>query len=302
MNRDVMTISRLIEETQHRLTRGKVVSGPAEARILVAEAFRESLGHPLPLPDLTLKSGDAVPTGAVEKVRDQVIRRVGGEPLQYLIGWQVFLGHEYRVGPGVLVPRPETEGLVDCAMKSLAQSASPPRSGIEIGVGSGVISIELLKHFPELRMRASDASPQALEYAKINAHALLGSDAARLELLKADAKEIWPAFVAGKVDFIISNPPYLGGEDECSKDVIRHEPQMALFPNRTVGGDADRFYREIALRAAERLNPEGFVFLEIPHTRVASITAFFAPKVWKTEIISDLSQRPRILKAQLWTG
>lgn len=241
-----------------------------------------------------------IPNSVADNIVSMAHKRASGIPLQYLTGVQTFLNHEYSVGTGVLIPRPETEVLVTQAIKILSQNSKFQSGengiGIEIGIGSGILSIELLSRFSSLKMLASDVSEAALTLAKQNALKILGPECSeRLELLRADgATDPFRIFEGRSADFIISNPPYLTSDDSIEEEVLTHEPATALFaPN----GDPLYFYREIAQKGQAYLKEGGFVFLELPHERSEDIFDLFNRGPWRAEIFPDLTGRPRVLVA-----
>jgi release factor glutamine methyltransferase len=277
-----------------------------KARELLEES-RASVGHeadwilchalgsmPLRRSELGLRLDEEVASGVIALTRAQVQRRVSGEPLQYILGTQSFLGHEYRVGPGVLVPRPETEFVWTESVRVL--KGMRPQLGYEVGLGSGVLSIELLREFPELRMEATEFLPQARAICEENAATHLGPDGrSRLRVFEPrDALDVCGAFT-GRADFLISNPPYLEESDEISTEVLRHEPRAALIP---ANGDPLHFYRAFAENAPRLLNPRGAMFLEIAHERADEIAQLFLDRFGHVECLSDLTGRPRLLIAQ----
>ena len=249
---------------------------------------------PLRRSELGLRLDEEVASDLIVRTRAQVQRRVAGEPLQYILGTQSFLGHEYRVGPGVLVPRPETEFVLTESVRVL--KGMRPQLGFEVGLGSGVLSIELLREFPDLRMQATEFLPAARGICEENAAVHLGlAWRSRLLILEPrDALDVCGAFEA-RADFLISNPPYLMEGDEISADVLRHEPRAALIPEN---GDPLHFYRAFAENAPRLLNPGGAMFLEIAHERADEIAQLFLDSFGHVECLSDFTGRPRLLIAQ----
>ena len=233
--------------------------------------------------------------------------RLSGMTLQYLTGKAYFYHHEYQVGPGVLVPRPETEILVECAEKKLKHlwSLEPPvlRVGMEIGLGSGMISIELVCQFPLLIMYGSELSSDAIKWAEINRQTILAApqDSNRLVVLQAENPghvfepfETQAALRLPAVDFLISNPPYLSRQDEISEDVLAHEPSCALFAQN----ENPSFFYEVIARDADRyLKPRGQIFVEIAHERQENVQKCFEHHGWNVKTFLDLTGRARVLTA-----
>lgn len=279
-----------------------------EAEQLVIGAFRHATGRGRTFGrnDLYVRVMEAFPKEAGEKLVVMANRRAHGEPLQYLLGYQYFLNHEYEVDSSVLIPRPETEILVYETMQTFKRKIEQPVSGIEIGVGSGCISIELLKLFPSLFMAGTEVSVGAIAVANRNAERILGKDSQRLRIFLSESRdEVFEPLEDGElakvvkvpVDFIVSNPPYLSSKEEVDTDVANHEPRTALFAPE---GDPLYFYRKIVEGAEAFLRPHGFLFFECPHERIDPIARLFG-KDWRVDQFKDLTDRPRVIRAE-WKG
>ncbi len=302
---DALKMSAAILGTSPRIVeRGAVET---ESEQLVIGAFRKATGRGRTFGrnDLYVRVMDFFPEEAGKLLVVMANRRAHGEPLQYLLGYQYFLNHEYEVNPSTLIPRPETEILVYEATQTFKRQIQQPKLGIEIGVGSGCVSIELLKLFPTLLMIGTDAVEGALELSARNAEKILGADYGdRLDLRRATAgTDIYEPLEdaswlrGGRADFIISNPPYLASPAEADDDVLQHEPKSALFAPE---GDPLYFYRKIIEGAEAYLRPSGYVFLECPHERIDRIGSLFGAN-WKVDGYRDLTDRPRVLRAE-WKG
>jgi release factor glutamine methyltransferase len=278
-----------------------------ESEQLVIGAYRRSSGRGRTFGrnDLYVRVMDPFPKEAGELLVAMSNRRARGEPLQYLLGYQYFLNHEYEVEPSVLIPRPETEILVYEVVQTFKRLFEQPRLGIEIGIGSGCISIELLKLFPTLTMIGTDASPEAAGVAAKNATKILGAkydEQFDIRLTGTPQEVLEPVEDApwlrgGRADFIVSNPPYVVGPAEVDADVLAHEPKEALF---APDGDPLYFYRKIIDGAEAFLKPSGYVFFECPHERIDRIGGLFGAH-WKVDGFRDLNDRPRVLRAE-WKG
>jgi release factor glutamine methyltransferase len=187
-----------------------------------------------------------------------VERRAAGEPLAYLVGEAEFRGRVFQVSPAVLIPRPDTEVLVELALKRLPGSAQP--RVLDLGTGSGIVAISLALEWPAARVVAVDLSAAALQVAANNA-ARLG---ARVDFRAGD----WYQPVAGEqFDLIVANPPYIAaGDPHLDGDGLPHEPQSAL----TDGGDGLACIRHIVAAAAAHLQPGGWLLLEHGHDQGAA--------------------------------
>ena len=184
-------------------------------------------------------------------LRDLVKRRSEGEPLQHLLGTVEFCGHVFLCDKRAMVPRPETEELVEL-LKSEIQD--PKSQIVDVGTGSGVIALSLAAEFPEARILAVDVSDDALALAQENAIRLDLSD--RVQFLKNRLLET----IAGRFDLIVANLPYISTQDRrtLSREVLR-DPEVALF----AGARGDELVRELINQAPTRLGPGGTLALEI---------------------------------------
>jgi len=279
-----------------------------EARYFLEAAYGAAVGEGRSISAVANRSMLSDKEAAsVLQVLDQLLERRGqGEPLQHILGRWGFYQNEYEVSPAVLIPRPETEVLVHEVIQILP--SQKPLQGAEIGLGSGVISIELLDARPELLMTATEVSADAVRVAQRNASAILKSGVdqgtKRLSIHLVDASqspcsELERALGSLSIDFLVSNPPYLDGTQgsmEVEDDVRRSEPHTALF---APVHDLNYFYRDIATRAYRLLKPDGFVAVEIPHERAEPIESLFRTAGYQTRVESDLTGRPRVLIAKL---
>ncbi|MEZ5306192.1 MAG: peptide chain release factor N(5)-glutamine methyltransferase [Pyrinomonadaceae bacterium] len=217
-------------------------------------------------------------------------RRLAKEPIQYILGKQEFYGLEFVVRPGVLIPRPETEILVEHALRSIAPFEAP--RGFEIGIGSGCISVALLRQYEDLRMRATDISLDAIAIARENIEKHGVAD--RIELSRGDL--FGDLQKDERFDLIVSNPPYIGSEEFSGLEaqVRQFEPKTALTD------DADGFsvIERIATESGKHLKEGGRIFVEIGFGQSERAMEIFAKNGWKDiEIIPDLAGIPRILRA-----
>jgi release factor glutamine methyltransferase len=299
---EALRVSRQILSSDHDLIRKNAVD--AESELIVIGAHRSATGETLSRSELYFRINDRLPEKSAEKVLLFAGMRAQGNLLQHILGWTVFLGHEYTVTPDVLIPRPETEILVSEALAVL--NTNSPRLGLEIGLGSGIISIELLSAIPSLSMIASEISQAARVIGNENAKRILGKDCTRLRVIEPESAScVTEPFVNEgiKADFLISNPPYLdpSTDKEVEADVRQYEPSLALFPAAPPGGDFDPlyFYRRIALHSPAILRPGGHAFLEIAAERSRETRAIFDENRWSTSLIRDLTGKERVLIAQL---
>jgi len=229
-------------------------------------------------------------------------RRAQGEPTQHLTGKQEFWGLEFEVTPDVLIPRPETEHLIEVALDRLAvralRAGRPPNlSGdgltiADIGTGSGCIAAALAKELPSAIIYASDTSKPALEVARRNA-ARLGF-AHRIRFLES---HLFDAFLPLKFDLIVSNPPYIGRRDASSlpREVREHEPASALYG----GEEGYELYGALVSQARSFLKSGGLLVLELGHDSLTAVQPLLETPQWTDiGVTNDLAGIPRVLSAE----
>ena len=214
-------------------------------------------------------------------------QRAQGVPSQYITGHQEFWGMDLIVTAAVLIPRPETEHLIEVLLP-LAKTVEHPKI-VDVGTGSGCIALTLAKELPGSQIHASDISPEALEIARANAarHRL----ESRIEFHKADLLE----GIAGEFDFVVSNPPYVGESeaDTVQLEVRKFEPRSAVFAG-TIGAEV---IARLIPQAKGKLRPGGWLILEISGTIAEEVKRLLAG--WDgVEIKNDLQNIPRVAIAR----
>ena len=252
---------------------------------------------------------EIVPGDSAAKYFALLERRAAGEPTQHLTGKQEFWGLELEVTPDVLIPRPETEHLIEVALDRLAvreiRAGRPPRLAgenvtlVDMGTGSGCIAIALAKELPAATIFATDISPDALAVAKRNA-ARLGF-ANRIHFVQSNLFEAFSPLAAShsplSFDLVISNPPYVSRRDAASLSVeVRdHEPALALF-----GGEAGfEFYGQLVAQADHHVRPAGLLVLELGYDSLPAVRPLLDDSVWtNVGVTTDLAGIPRVLSAE----
>lgn len=240
------------------------------------------------------QSADLPFDAAQEQILESVIQRlVNGEPIQYIAGHAWFYGLKFKVTPDVLIPRPETEELVEWIVADHRKSYAEEIRILDIGTGSGCIAITLARQLGHrANVTAMDISSKALEIALQNASANdVRVKTVQRDLLKKGLEGLGP------FDIIVSNPPYvsreLAGQDIMYK--LKYEPELALYPE---GPDPDVFYKLICQQAGAVLRPGGHCYLELNEFRAHEIEGYFVRRGWENvEGRIDLQGMPRMLKA-----
>lgn len=223
-----------------------------------------------------------------DRLMSLVARRVAGEPLQYLTGLAGFRRLELKIGPGALVPRPETESLAGRAIEVIPQRGTV----VDVGTGAGPIALSIAHERPDVRVIGTEISDEALEWARKNRDDL-GLD---VELILCDLFEGLPNDLRREVDVVISNPPYISENERSSlpTEVADHEPDVALFAAR----DGLEIFERIAFGAKGWLKPGGVLLSEIGDRQGETVTRLLSHLGYeKPTIRDDLVGRPRIAEA-----
>jgi release factor glutamine methyltransferase len=278
------TISETLKEASERLRAASAPNDLLDAQTLLAEAIGKDRTY------LIINFNEQLPEDLLEKFRAMVERRAAGEPLQYITGHQEFFGLDFEVTPDVLIPRPETELIVEETIRIVQQDRIARPVIVDVGAGSGVIAVALARELGDARVIASDISEAALRVAHRNAarHGLETRVAfVASDLLDAFAEE-------GYANFILSNPPYVSEEEMASlqREVRDWEPRMAL----TDSNDGLSLYRRLLKEAPSRLKPGGHLICEMGYTQSGKISAMIDRGVWDSaRLLDDLQGIPRTI-------
>ena len=257
-------------------------------RILLEDHFNIDLKRQLMEPNLRL---DEMQHYQLEQA---IKRLLNGEPVQYVTGMARFCDLLIKVSPAVLIPRPETEELVQRICDSLPKEK--PMRIWDIGTGSGCIAIALAKHFVNAEVIAFDVSEAALQIAKENVE----SNGAKVTFVQDDVLNPTSAYFTQPVDLVVSNPPYVCDSERATMEanVLDWEPETALF---VPDDDPLRFYRQIFALAKKQLNPQGQVWLEINERMGEEILSLCHEMGFpKAEILKDFAGKLRFVKS--WTS
>lgn len=231
-----------------------------------------------------------------------VARRAAGEPTQYITSTQEFWGLVFHVEPGVLIPRPETEHVIEVTLERIgsARDASPGvRRIADVGTGSGCLAVALAREFPQATVCATDISARALAIAQQNAQRHGVSE--RIRFTEASLLEPFlPASSHARAvpfDLIVSNPPYIARNAVTTllREVREHEPPEALF----AGPRGDELYAPLIAQAAALLAPGGLAVLEMGHDSLPHIQPLFDGAAWcDVRVTHDLAGIPRVISAE----
>jgi release factor glutamine methyltransferase len=273
-----LSIQNLLAAAADRLARAGADSPKLCARILLATAMgvaREEL----------IVAEREPTTEESARFEAMVARRAAREPLAYVTGTREFWSLDFQVGPGVLVPRPETETLIEAALKTLPDRNAPLRIA-DFGSGSGALLIAALKEFPRARGQGFERSPKAFAYAKANLerHNL----AVRADLVAGD----WSEAAENGFDVIFCNPPYIPGAE-----IEQLEPEVRLFePRGALDGGPDGLdaYRSLSRLLPRALSPGGLAFVELGQGQELQVKPLIQ-KLIVLHVAPDLAGIPRVL-------
>ena len=274
-----MTIREALREATARLERAGVPDADVDASYLLASVLKEDT--------LAMRiNGHRALTEEQQATFDTLCgRRMAREPLQYILGETEFMGLTFHVEPGVLIPRADTEILVEKALELM----QPGARVLDIGTGSGAIAVSLAKLGKNARVTAVDVSGKALEIARKNAE----SNGADVEFVKSDC---FSALQGRKYDMIVSNPPYISDEEMRGlMPEVRQEPELALFG----GEDGLDFYRRISREVPGYLNAGGFLLFEIGWLQKDAVSKLVQASVGEPFALRDYGQNWRVVGAQL---
>ena len=286
-----MQVKEILQKTTDFFRNKGFESPRLETELLISSALRWErmrlyLNHEYPLTE-----------PEVVACREFVKRRATGEPVAYIIGSKGFYKHSFKVTPAVLIPRPETETMVDEAIM-WAQKHAPEARVADLGTGSGCIGISLLAAIPEAKLFAVDISEDALKVAELNAGEIGVLD--RATYLAKDAALVQASdlkmTIGGLADLVLANPPYIAEDDPDVQDSVRKfEPMLALFAD----DNGFAHIKSWCMTAARIARPGAFVMFEIGHEQGARAAKIFEAtgEYENISIVKDLAGLERFIRA-----
>jgi release factor glutamine methyltransferase len=287
-DQDVWTIQRILLWSTDFLKDRHITDSPRlDAEILLA--------HALKLKRIQLYTLFDKPVSALERepFKAALKRRIAGEPVAYITGERDFMSMTFNVSPEVLIPRPDTEILVEAATEKLKPRQTEELQILDIGTGSGCIAISVAKKFPVATMTAWDVSEPALAVARENAARLEASNVT-FACRDALSPESWDG---AAYDVILANPPYIAMAEApaLASSVRDHEPSLALF----AADDGLAFYQMFARHAKDALKPGGFLAMEIGYQQAYAVCGLLAAHGWQNiEVRKDYGKNDRVVIAE----
>jgi len=284
-NNNIWTVLKILNTTTHFFKNHNFENPRLNAEMLLSHILNTDRI------ELYLQFDRILTSGEINQFRELIRRRTAHEPLQYLIGKTEFMGLTLNVSPAVLIPRPETEFLVERTLRLREKFSSKGCWIWDIGTGSGCIAISLAHHWPECHLLATDVSKEALEIAIKNAE--INNTISKIDFLQHDIL-CDESPIKNTIDIIISNPPYISLEEYKNLDpeIRQFEPEIAL----TDFGSGTIFYHKILSMIAKNLNCK-FILLELSGTCIDEVMKI----PWqygfdKIAVFKDYNNLPRVLE------
>jgi len=286
----IVTIIEAINNAANLLSTAGITNARFDAEVLLAHFIRKDRAWLITHRDDTLNDEDR------RDFDEAIQRRTRRKPLQYIIGNQEFWGLEFRVTPDVLIPRPETEFIIEATL-AIMQKRNQPARIIDLCTGSGCIAVSLAKELTSAHVIATDASKKALAVARENARNHGVTD--RIRYLEGDLFEpLEELDIRGQIDIIVTNPPYVRSGDltALQPEVRDHEPALALF----AGSEGTEIAAKIISNAPEYLKKNGALIMEMGLGQAEALKLMFEAtnEYAKPEILKDLAGIDRVIVAK----
>jgi len=272
-------IKKAVELGVKRLKEAKIKTPVTDTHLILSKVLE------IPRWRLIVEKENEIPEEKRKEFFSLIEKRAHRYPLGYILGEKEFFNVRLKVEEGVLIPRPETELLVEEVLKRIPENEK--RTGLEIGLGSGAVSIALLKNRPFLVMYGVDVSDKALKLSFVNAK--INNVLDRFIIIKSDLFENLPQI---KFDFIVSNPPYISEEEyRYLEEEVKKEPYEALV----AGKEGTEFYEKIVERGKRYLKKDGFFAFEIGYKQGEAVKKILESEGFRVKIIKDLQGLDRVV-------
>ncbi|MEJ2009776.1 MAG: peptide chain release factor N(5)-glutamine methyltransferase [Acidobacteriota bacterium] len=287
-----MRLRATLQAGLKRLQEHDVPSADLAAELLLMHVLQQDRAY------LFTHSDQDLTAAQVERYFELIAERSTGKPTQYITGHQEFWGLDFEVTPAVLIPRPETEHIIEAVLDLIGRqglSKEEPFRIADVGTGSGCIPVALAKELPRSKLFATDISPEALEVAALNAQRHEVKE--RIEFVESDLlAELLNPELLGTFDFVVSNPPYVGHDElaDVQREVREFEPRLAW-------GDLARgeeIYARLFPQAQWLLKPGGSVVVEIGYNKKDAVLRLLGQGWRQQEVRPDLAGIPRVISAR----
>lgn len=281
-----MNIKELLKRSDQFLAAQGIKSSRLDAEVLMADLLDMERINLYVKYDYPLKSRE------VDRYREMIKKRAQRIPVAYIIGKKEFMSLEFKVEPGVLIPRPDTENLVETVIDYCRKQKLQSPQIIDLCTGSGAIAVSLAHYLKEAKVVGTDISAKALKIASHNVEKHDLKD--RMSILKSDLLEEFIKREIKGIDILVSNPPYIAqSEMETLAPEVKKEPKKALV----AGEDGLDFYRRLIPEAEKVLKAGAKLFLEIGYQQAESVKKLFGPNWSEIEVKKDYSENDRIISA-----
>ena len=281
-----MLLRDLLEHAASKFDEVGIESASADAELLAAHVLGLTRGAV----QVAMLSSTEISETQAEQLNHLIARRINREPLQHITGTAFFRNLELTVGPGVFVPRPETEVVVQLAIDALRADATPEPIAIDLGTGSGAIALAMATEVPNAKVFAVEISPAAMNFTRANFERL----APHATLVQADLAEAFPE-LNSKATVVISNPPYIpNAAIPRDIEVNKHDPKLALY-----GGETGMDVISVVSKTAQRLlHDGGFLVVEHADSQAQQVTELLLADGWRqVRSHQDLTGRDRMVTA-----
>lgn len=290
-----MKLKEILDKTTAFFKDKKIDTPRLDAELLLAHGLK------LERIQLYLRFDRPMKDEELAVLRELVRRRAAGEPVAYVLGYRDFFGHRFEVNSNVLIPRPETEHIIEDVL-AWAQDKDQPWGFVDLGCGSGCIGLSLLKEYPQAKLIAVDLSAGAVETAKRNAEALGVAD--RVQFVNCDAGDVDAVMSAYKdfagkaqIDVLVSNPPYIAQNDpQVEENVKKYEPNSALYAEE----DGLALLKAWSAAFAPYLRKPGLMLMEMGMSQGAAMKqSYDSLKIFnEISVIKDLSGHDRVIRGE----